>query len=119
MTEFYFAFDPFFLLIFKTFDNLLVFVFFRLKKNVEKHTDETPRQLSKSKQLRNVCNSSLFHIHLWKDKKLLLQVKEVYKRGDGAYCWLYDCFDGPLPPLNGRFMAKVDQYNQYNLFCWS
>ena len=25
---------------------------------------------------------------------------------------LYDCFDGPLPPLNGRFMAKVDHYNR-------
>ena len=25
---------------------------------------------------------------------------------------LYDCFDGPLAPLNGQFMAKVNYYNK-------
>ena len=25
---------------------------------------------------------------------------------------LYDCVDGPLVPLNGQFMAKVDHYNR-------
>ena len=25
---------------------------------------------------------------------------------------LYDCFDGPLAPLNGQFMARVDHYNR-------
>ena len=25
---------------------------------------------------------------------------------------LHDCFDGPLAPLNGHFMAKVRHYNR-------